>query len=106
MDLGLLYRSLLGGQVDIVAGNATDGLLAARDLIVLRDDRHFFPPYQAVPIIRTVILRRYPEVKMALDELAGRISEQDMRRMNYAVDGGRRDPAAVVGEFRHAHGLD
>jgi len=106
MDLGLLYRALLENQVDLVAGNSTDGLLAARDLAVLGDDRRYFPPYQAVPIVRGEVLREHPEVAAALDELAGKISDEDMRRMNYAVDGEHRDLKAVVREFLRSKGLD
>ncbi|HEY4740735.1 MAG TPA: glycine betaine ABC transporter substrate-binding protein [Candidatus Acidoferrales bacterium] len=106
MDLGLLYRALLDKQVDIVAGNSTDGLLAARDLTVLDDDKHYFPPYEAVPIVRSSALEAHPEVRVALDELAGRISDQEMQRMNYAVDGEHRDSVDVVREFLHAKGLD
>jgi osmoprotectant transport system substrate-binding protein len=106
MDLGLLYRALLDDQVDIVAGNSTDGLIAARDLAVLADDRHYFPPYQAVPIVREETLTRYPEVGTALEQLAGKISDQDMRRMNYGVDGEHRDIQEVVREFLRPKQLD
>ena len=99
MDLGLLYRALLEQQVDLVAGNSTDGLIAARDLVILEDDKHYFPPYQAVPIVRAQTLDRHPAVREALNELSGKISDQEMRRLNYAVDGEHRDPADVVREF-------
>jgi len=106
MDLGLLYKSLVEKQVDIVAGNSTDGLIAARDLVVLADDRHYFPPYQAVPIVRKETLTRHPEVAAALDQLAGTISDEDMRRMNYSVDGEHKDIQEVVREFLHSKHLD
>jgi osmoprotectant transport system substrate-binding protein len=106
MDLGLLYRALLDKQVDIVAGNSTDGLLSARDLTVLNDDKHFFPPYEAVPIVRSTAITEHPEVRDALEELGGKISDEDMRRMNYAVDGERRDSADVVREFLRSKGLN
>jgi osmoprotectant transport system substrate-binding protein len=99
MDLGLLYRALQNNQVDLVAGSNTDGLIAALDLVVLEDDRHYFPPYDAVPLVRQETLRRYPQVKTALERLSGRISAEDMRHMNYAVDGEKKDAAAVVKEF-------
>ena len=102
----MLYRALLEKQVDIVAGNSTDGLLAARDLVELRDDKHYFPPYDAVPIARPETLRRYPEARAALLELAGKISDQEMRKMNYEVDGEHRDTADVARDFLHAKGLD
>ncbi len=106
MDLGLLYRALLEKQVDLVAGNSTDGLLAARDLAVLEDDKQYFPPYQAVPIIRREVLERHPEVGAALEELAGKITDQDMRRLDYAVDGEHRDLKEVVREFLREKGIE
>jgi osmoprotectant transport system substrate-binding protein len=106
MDLGLLYRALLEKQVDLVAGNSTDGLIAARDLAILEDDKHYFPPYQAVPIVRRETLERHPAVRAALEELAGRISDEEMRRLNYAVDGEHQDLVEVVREFLRAKHLD
>jgi osmoprotectant transport system substrate-binding protein len=99
MDLGLLYRALQNNQVDIVAGSNTDGLIAALDLVVLEDDKHYFPPYDAVPIVRRATLDRHPEVAAGLQKLSGRITADDMRRMNYAVDGEKKDAAAVVKDF-------
>ncbi|MGZ4878892.1 MAG: glycine betaine ABC transporter substrate-binding protein, partial [Candidatus Angelobacter sp.] len=99
MDLGLLYRALQNNQVDIVAGSNTDGLIAALDLVVLEDDQHYFPPYDAVPIVRRATLDRHPEIAAALRRLGGRVSAEDMRRMNYAVDGEKKDAAAVVKDF-------
>jgi osmoprotectant transport system substrate-binding protein len=99
LDLGLLYRALLDHQVDLVAGNSTDGLLAARDLTMLDDDKHYFPPYEAVPVLRQETATKHPEVRAALEELAGKISTEEMRRLNYAVDGERRDVADVAAEF-------
>lgn len=98
MDLGLLYRSLEAKQVDVVAGSNTDGLITALDLVVLEDDRTYFPPYDAVPIIRPQALQR-PGVREALQRLSGRITAQDMRKLNYAVDGEKRDPAQIVREY-------
>jgi osmoprotectant transport system substrate-binding protein len=105
MDLGLLYRALTSHQVDIVAGNSTDGLISALHLTPLEDDRHYFPPYEAVPVVRSETLRRHPEVRSALEDLAGKISDEDMRRMNYAVDGEHADARNVAGEFLKSHGL-
>jgi osmoprotectant transport system substrate-binding protein len=105
MDLGLITRALKDRQVDIIAGNNTDGLIPALDFFVLEDDRHYFPPYEAVAIMRAEMLKNHPEVGAALDELAGAISDEDMRRMNYAVDGEHRDAAAVVKEFLRQRGL-
>jgi len=106
LDLGLLYRALLEKQVDIVAGNSTDGLLAARDLVQLEDDRHYFPPYDAVPVARPETLTRNPEARAALLDLAGKINDEEMRKMNYAVDGEHRDASEVARDFLHAKGLD
>jgi osmoprotectant transport system substrate-binding protein len=106
LDLGLLYRALLDKQLDIVAGNSTDGLLAARDLVQLEDDKHYFPPYDAVPVARPETLARYPEARAALMDLAGKINDEEMRKMNYAVDGEHRDAADVARDFLKAKGLD
>ena len=105
MDLGLLYRALANRQVDIVAGNSTDGAVATMHLQVLADDRHYFPPYEALPLVREETLRTHPAVGRALDQLAGKCSERDMQAMNHAVEGEHRDPADVVREFRQRAGL-
>lgn len=105
MDLGLLYRALLDKQVDLVAGNSTDGLLAARDLAILDDDKSYFPPYEAVPILRREPFTQHPEARAALDALAGKISDQAMQRMNYAVDGEHRDTTIVAHDFLRSAGL-
>jgi osmoprotectant transport system substrate-binding protein len=105
MDLGLLYRALNADQMDMIAGNSTDGPIQAFGLAVLADDRHYFPPYQAVPLVRDEALKRWPQIQTALDALAGRITADDMRVMNEAVDGQHRDPAVVVREFRNRKGL-
>ena len=105
MDLGLLARALKDKQIDLAAGNTTDGLIPALDLSVLEDDRHYFPPYEAVPIFREETLRQHPEVKQALDDLARKISDDNMRRLNYEVDGQKRDVKEVVREFLRGKGL-
>jgi osmoprotectant transport system substrate-binding protein len=99
MDLGLLYRALQNKSVDIVAGNNTDGLIAALGFVVLDDDKHYFPPYDAAPIVRSEIFQECPAARGAFDRLGGRISAEDMRKMNYAVDGEKRDAAEVVRQF-------
>jgi osmoprotectant transport system substrate-binding protein len=99
MDLGLLYRALESRSVDIVAGSNTDGLIAALDLIVLEDDRHYFPPYDAVPIARPAFLSGFPGAREAFDRLAGSLSADAMRKMNYAVDGEKRDATTVARDF-------
>jgi len=99
MDLGLLYRALENNQIDMAAGSNTDGLIAALDLVVLEDDRHYFPPYDAVPIVRQEMLARHPEIVDGLARLSGSITAEDMRRMNYAVDGEKKDATAVARDF-------
>ena len=89
MDLSLIYRALAQRQVDLIAGDATSGLIAAYDLVMLKDNRHYFPPYDAVPVARSATLLRHPAVRDALESLAGRITIDDMRRMNQAVDAER-----------------
>ena len=105
MDLGLLYRALEAHQVDMIAANSTDGPIQVLGLVALEDDRHYFPPYQAVPLVREESLKRWPQIQLALDALAGRITASDMRTMNEAIDGQHRDPGAVVREFRGSHNL-
>ena len=105
MDLGLLYRALAERQVDVVAGNATDGLIEHLGLTVLTDDKRYFPPYQAATVVRRDILERHQALGSAIGRLAGRLPAETMRRLNYAVDGEHRDPASVVREFRTAAGL-
>lgn len=99
MDLGLLARALKDHQIDFAAGNATDGLIPALDLVALEDDRHYFPPYEAVAVIREQVARQHPEVVRALADLAGTISDEEMRQMNYAVDAKHQDTGEVVREF-------
>lgn len=105
MDLGLLTRALKDHQVDLIAGNMTDGLIPALDLFVLEDDKHYFPPYEAVPVVREQTLEEHPEIRTALAELGGKISDSEMRQLNYEVDGKKRDVKEVVGEFLKSKGL-
>ena len=105
MDLGLLARALHDHQIDLAAGNATDGLIPALDLFVLDDDRHYFPPYEAVPVVRQQTIREHPEIGPLLADLGNKISDQEMRRMNYAVDGQRRDVKDVVRDFLYQNKL-
>jgi osmoprotectant transport system permease protein len=99
MDLTLTYRALASGQVDLIAGDATAGLIDALDLFPLADNRQYFPPYDAVPVARTDTLLKYPAVRRALESLAGKISAADMRAMNNAADARREDPAVIARRF-------
>lgn len=105
LDLGLLYRALVSRQVDIVAGNSTDGAIEALKLMPLVDDQHYFPPYDAVPIVREDTLAKYPALRGAIEDLAGKVSAEDIRHLNAQVDVDQRDPAAVVRVFREVRGL-
>ena len=102
MDLGLTYRALADGNVDVIAGNSTDGQIEALDLVALEDDRHYFPPYQAAPVMRAGLLRLHPAIGPALDELAGKISDADMRRLNAEADVRHRDIATLARDWLHA----
>ena len=99
MDLTLSYRALADGQVDLIAGDATAGLIRGLDLVQLEDNRRFFPPYDAAVVARAETLLREPRLREALERLSGRISAADMRAMNYAADVEHRDLRAIAGEF-------
>ena len=99
MDLNLLYRALSAHQVDIVAGNTTDGQLLTNDFTVLADNKHYFPPYQAVTIMRAAIAQEHPNVTAAIAELAGKISDRDMQQMNYEATAQHKDVSVIVREF-------
>ena len=105
MDLGLLYRALAAKQVDMVAGNSTDGPIRALGFVVLEDNKHYFPPYEAVPLMREDSLKQHPEIQVALDRLAGKVSATEVQAMNDAVDAKHRDVGDVVREFRKAKRL-
>ena len=96
MDLSLTYHALSTGQVDLIAGNSTDGLIATLDLFELEDDRRYFPPYEAVILIRRDTTARVPAAMDVLNQLKGALSTEDMRRLNYEVDGNKRDKREVA----------
>jgi glycine betaine/choline ABC-type transport system substrate-binding protein len=99
MDLGLLYRALEQRQVDMIAASATDGMLSVLDVTVLQDDRHYFPPYEAAPVVRADSLATHPGMREALNELAGKLTDKAMQKLNYQVDGKHRPLADVAREF-------
>jgi osmoprotectant transport system substrate-binding protein len=105
MDLGLLYKALEQGEVDMVAANATDGLLAARDFVVLRDDRRYFPPYEAAFVVRSEALTAHPGLGEALAELSGRLPDQKMQSLNNQVDDAHRRVTEVAEEFLRRENL-
>jgi osmoprotectant transport system substrate-binding protein len=105
MDLGLIYRALTAKQVDIVAGNSTDGVLSRLNLVILKDDKRYFPPYQAAPVVRQQTLQKYPQLRRALKDLGDRISEAEMQKMNDQVDSQKQDVKKVVEDFRSRKSL-
>ena len=105
MDLSLTYIALSSRQVDLIAGNSTEGRIATLDLFQLADDRRYFPPYEAVYLVRQDSLTRVPALKEVLAKLVNAISTDEMRRLNYEIDGNKRDPKEVVREWLGARGL-
>lgn len=99
MDLGLTYKALASGEVDLIAGNSTDGLIEPLGLVVLEDDRRFFPPYDAVVVQRSDLDDRCAGASKALESLRGSIDDSAMRRVNHEVDGKKREVAEVVREL-------
>jgi osmoprotectant transport system permease protein len=105
MDLSLTYIALSSRQVDLIAGNSTEGRIPTLDLFQLADDRHYFPPYQAVYLVRQDSLTRVPALREVLAKLANAISTEEMRRLNYEIDGRKRDPKEVVNEWLKGKGF-
>ena len=105
MDLGLLYRALTDGQVDLIVANSTDGAIANLDLVVLQDNRQYFPPYQAVPVVHQQTLKEYPQLNEVFEQLSSQISEEEMQELNNQVEGSHRDPKQVVKKFLQQKGL-
>lgn len=99
MEIGLMYKALSEKQVDLVAGNSTDGLIPVLDLVVLEDNKKYFPPYQAVPIFNQEVLETYPQIKEAVEQLSGQITAEQMQQLNYLVDNQSQSVKQVVKEF-------
>jgi osmoprotectant transport system permease protein len=105
LDPGLMYDAIAAGEVDVIPAFTTDGRIAAYDLVPLVDDRHFFPPYYAAPVVRLQTLHRYPQLKGVLDLLAGKLDDATMQRLNFEVDQKKRRPAEVARQFLRSEGL-
>jgi glycine betaine/choline ABC-type transport system substrate-binding protein len=105
MDLSLTYRALAEKQVDLIAGNSTDGLIDRYGLFQLEDDKRYFPPYDAVPVIRKATLAEYPQMRNVLTQLGGILTVEEMRKLNFAVDGEKRQPKEVAREFLIRKGI-
>jgi osmoprotectant transport system permease protein len=99
MELGLVYKALSGKQVDLVAGNSTDGVIPVLDLVILEDDKKYFPPYEAVPIFNQKSLKKYPQLINVIDELLGTISASEMQRLNYKIDNQEGSVGEIVQNF-------
>ena len=104
MDLGLTYKALASGEIDLIAGNSTDGLIDSLGLVALEDDRGFFPPYDAAVVYRSDVDKKCRAATRAFEQLAGTLDDAAMRRLNYEVDGKKRDVAAVVKELLSGRG--
>ena len=103
MQIGLVYDALNSENLDVALGYTTDGRIAAYNLVVLEDDRKFFPPYDASALATNDLLKQYPELKDTINKLKGRISTEEMQRLNYAADGKGKEPATVAEEFLEKH---
>jgi osmoprotectant transport system substrate-binding protein len=104
-DIGLKYKALETGQVDVVVAFGTDGQIAADHLVILNDDKHFWPAYQIAPVVRRATLEKHPEIAPALDKLAPLLTDDVMRGLNYQVDGAKQEPADVARDFLSRHGF-
>jgi glycine betaine/choline ABC-type transport system substrate-binding protein len=100
MDLGLLYQALESRKVDMIAANSTDGLASVMDVTILQDDRRYFPPYECAVVVREDVLARFPKLREALEELAGKFPDTLMRQLNHKVDGQHLSPAEVAASLR------
>lgn len=105
LEAALMYRALAEDEVDVISAYATDGRLDALDLTLLADDRHFFPPYFAVPVVRKAVLEQHPQIRAIVAPLAGVLDDAVMRRLNWAVDGEKKNPRAVAAAFLRSNGL-
>jgi len=105
VDPGLRYEGLVNGQADVVVAFGTDGQIAAYDLLTLQDDKGLFPPYQIAPVVRQQALDAQPRIAEILNRLAPLLTDATMRKLNYEVDGKKREPVEVAREFLRQNGL-
>jgi glycine betaine/choline ABC-type transport system substrate-binding protein len=105
LDPALMYQAVAAGEVDVISAFATDGRIAAYDLQPLEDDRGFFPPYQAAPVVRIEVLRRHQELRSVLELLVGQLDDAQMQQLNYEVDENKRAVKEVAQEFLQDRGL-
>jgi osmoprotectant transport system substrate-binding protein len=105
VDPGLRYQAIASGRADAVLAFSTDGELSVTDLVPLKDDRKYYPPYQVAPVVRATVLEAHPAMRDALNVLAPKITDETMRQLNYEVSGKQREPAEVAQEFLRQEGL-
>lgn len=105
LDSAIMYQAVAKGEVDVICAYTTDGRIRAYKLEALRDDRNFFPPYYAAPVVREEILKKYPELRDILNSLGGKIDDSAMQRLNFEVDEKKRRPSEVAREFLVSSGL-
>ncbi|MGE6259119.1 osmoprotectant ABC transporter substrate-binding protein [Heyndrickxia sporothermodurans] len=99
MQIGLVYKAVQSGKMDVVLAYTTDGRISAYNLKVLDDDKHFFPPYDASPVVRNDVLKQHPELKDILQKLVGKINTEKMQELNYESDGKMKEPSVVAKQF-------
>lgn len=105
LDIGLKYQAINQGQIDVMVIFTTDGQLSASDVVVLEDDKHFYPSYVCGNVVRQEVLEQYPELEAVLEKISGLITDSDMAAMNYAVETENKEPRDVAEEFLHSHAL-
>ena len=105
LDIGLKYQAINQGQIDVMVIFTTDGQLSASDVVVLEDDKHFYPSYVCGNVVRQEVLEQYPELEAVLEKLSGLITDSDMAAMNYAVETENKEPRDVAEEFLRSHAL-
>lgn len=103
MQIGLVYDALQAGKMDVVLGYTTDGRISSYDLVVLKDDKQFFPPYDASPLATDKLLEKKPEVKAAIERLIGKVSTEQMQKLNYEADNDLIEPSIVAERFLEEH---
>ncbi|MDK2897691.1 MAG: osmoprotectant transport system substrate-binding protein opuBD [Candidatus Atribacteria bacterium] len=99
MAIALKYPAILSGEVDVINSFSTDGLLRRYNLVILEDDKHFFPSYYCAPVIRTEIIEAHPEIIEAFKKIEGKISDATMTELNFLVDEKRMEPKEVARQF-------
>lgn len=103
MQIGLVYQAVNAGKMDIVLGYTTDGRIQSYDLVVLKDDLHFFPPYDASAVADNQLLKARPEIRKLLQRMKGQISTEQMQKLNYEVDNNLKEPAVVAEDYLKKH---